>query len=321
MQYPDAQPCPVDKDALAARICADLPDGWIWEGADRPGTVMNQVVMALSEHYGDLHQEVCDMLPEFFCSTADKMLPEWNDDYGLPDDCGINDLCAKVAALGGARCEDIVELGQLIGYEICCDELPPNTQTGCWNLGCSQLAPRVEQQAGGSSLGVACLGYCEPTEGGPLGQEPLSTEICNIAGFYDVAEGDEVVEDACLEDLGCTEYSPPCYGTLICGYQAPSRVDEYQGNSNHFIVGLVEDQAPINGTTASCEPAKSIGNFQIGCDPLGTHVPGENITQGYPMTGCWNMGCTPLCGPPTDEVFCFVLQYAPAHLEPVRRWC
>jgi hypothetical protein len=67
------------------------------------------------------NQRMCDMRDEFFCATASETLDVWNAQYGLPDDCNpYGDLCAKVAAIGGQRCEYFKQVAARNGWTIDC---------------------------------------------------------------------------------------------------------------------------------------------------------------------------------------------------------
>lgn len=76
---------------------------------------------AVLSHY--FNQRVCDLAREFNCATIVETLDGWMTEYGLPDPCDpFPDLCTKVAALGGTRCEYYAELASRLGWTITCEE-------------------------------------------------------------------------------------------------------------------------------------------------------------------------------------------------------
>lgn len=73
-------------------------------------------------HY--LTERACALREEFWCSTVNETRPEWMVEYGLPDDCDpFPDLCTKVTAIGGTRCEYYAQVAARMGWTIECYEL------------------------------------------------------------------------------------------------------------------------------------------------------------------------------------------------------
>lgn len=73
-------------------------------------------------HY--LHQRLCALREEFWCQSIVETRDEWMTEYGLPDACDpFPDLCTKVAAIGGTRCEYYAEIAARSGWSITCKEL------------------------------------------------------------------------------------------------------------------------------------------------------------------------------------------------------
>jgi hypothetical protein len=316
-------PCPFEYDEILKQVCAYFPRGESFFSVDKEGTVMHSMVRAIAWLLYDVNLRACELLNEFRCHTANETLDLWNADYGLPDECGINDLCAKVAATGGATCEYIEGLGELLGYDICCEEIEPAAQAGCFQVGCTRLPPASNFKYGGSELGFSCLGYCDPIPcGSPLGQAPLSSAECNIAGYSVSGCDEEEATSACAPVAECEVWSEPCTTPFISGcYKALEH--DYVGNAYHYIVGFRDDDSSLLGTSASCEGGFRAGDAAIclGYDPLGTYNAGVAVPQPYSIAGCWDTGCTELCAPPVNEVMCFVQRYGPAHTVPVRRFC
>lgn len=70
-----------------------------------------------------LNQRLCALREEFWCSTVNETRDEWLVEYGLPDACDpFPDLCTKVTAIGGTRCEYYAQVAARMGWSIECLE-------------------------------------------------------------------------------------------------------------------------------------------------------------------------------------------------------
>ena len=164
--------CPTKEDYLR-QICALLPRGRAWgthvEEAARsvrypqsagqlgrfrvgrsmlgraPVTIFHSVIVqywcafaALLEAFA---ARACALLNEFFCVTLRETREFWHADYGFPDPCDPwEDLCEKVAAQGGARCEYFQWAAARRGWRIECIEGPALGATvNCFVCGCDSL--------------------------------------------------------------------------------------------------------------------------------------------------------------------------------------
>jgi hypothetical protein len=80
---------------------------------------------SVAEVYEFTNHRLCDLRLEFWCATQTETNDLWMAEYGLPDACDpFPDLCSKVAALGGCRCEYYAEVAARAGWSITCiDEL------------------------------------------------------------------------------------------------------------------------------------------------------------------------------------------------------
>ncbi len=210
---------------------AKVPPGWAMDAASDAGSMVGAETLALSEIAYDVTKRALELLPEWACSTAWHTVPDWWADYGLPDECGIDNLCAKVAAVGGATCEYFADLGALLGHDISCDDIPPEIQPGCWGLGVDQMPPDPVYAGGGCELGYAYLGEC------PEGDPEDGTD-------------------------GCHPWLPPAMGPLLCGCAAPLALD-YTGTAYHLLVGLPQPVGIISPTAVA-------GSWSLGCVPLCT---------------------------------------------------
>ena len=115
--------CP-DLDAMRDQVFALLPPGRAWQthdGGPWPGTRLYGFWSAVASLRAYFNARMCAMREQFFCATADEMRDIWLAQYGLPDDCDpFPDLCAKVQAIGGARCEYFQAVTQRKGWVIDC---------------------------------------------------------------------------------------------------------------------------------------------------------------------------------------------------------
>lgn len=140
--------CPEFSDLLP-QILALLPRGRAWQSRDggpapfydapfdsatfdsstfdtesRPGSVLYRFWSAVTDVFAFLHRRACDLRMEFWCATHRETHAEWMAEYGLPDACDpFPDLCTKVAALGGTRCEYFSEIAARSGWRIACEDM------------------------------------------------------------------------------------------------------------------------------------------------------------------------------------------------------
>jgi uncharacterized protein YmfQ (DUF2313 family) len=323
---PVNMPCPVPYDTIVQAACAKFPRGWAWDSAAIPGTNLHSLVRAWSWMIHDVTSKACDLLPEFRCHTVDQTLDDWYADYGLPDACGINDLCAKLAAVGGQDCGYYSDVAAMLGYvDTCCEEIAPEIMAGCWNLGCQQMPPQPVFTKGGSLLGYAMLACPIDDCGSDLGQGIHGPEDCMIAGYVECEPVPALDGSVCRNDTGCLEYVPPSVGVLLTGCYAPYELD-YTGTAYHWRFGTPDTQAHLlgkGGDPASCVLNDGLSDdWGMGFTPLGTFYPGTPPTPGqFAIMGCWETGCTPLCSPDPSSLLCFINALKPAHTVAASYWC
>lgn len=139
--------CPTLEEITTATL-ALLPRGRAWqtnEGGPQPGydaafapsgfqndafatsskriSVLWQYWRAYAVVLHYLTQRLCALREEFWCSTINETRDEWMVEYGLPDECDpFPDLCTKVTAIGGTRCEYYAEVAARMGWAIECIE-------------------------------------------------------------------------------------------------------------------------------------------------------------------------------------------------------
>lgn len=98
--------------------------------------------IALVRNY--IETRLCALRNEFWCATINETRDQWMIEYGLPDDCDpFPDLCTKVAALGGTRCDYYAAIAARAGWSISCNIIVNNCGDGigCLEIGCGQLGP------------------------------------------------------------------------------------------------------------------------------------------------------------------------------------
>lgn len=167
--------CPTLEQITAATL-ALLPRGRAWqtnEGGPQPGydvafaptafqddafaTKGAQISVlwqywrsyAVVVHY--LTQRLCALREEFWCQTVAETRDEWMTEYGLPDACDpFPDLCTKVSAIGGTRCEYYAEIAARLGWGIECLD----TIIHCGSLAGRGLAGKAKS---GSAMTAAKL--------------------------------------------------------------------------------------------------------------------------------------------------------------------
>lgn len=121
-------------------------------------------------HY--IETRLCALRLEFWCATKAETNDQWLIEYGLPDPCDpFPDLCTKVAAIGGTRCEYYAEIAARAGWSIACTAIDDDcgTALGDFEIGCASL---------GGSIGAATVlitvflnespAYVAPLESGPF---------------------------------------------------------------------------------------------------------------------------------------------------------
>lgn len=115
-----------------------LPTSW------PTGFVQAGYTAAIAAVRNYIETRLCALRLEFWCQTQSETHDQWLIEYGLPDPCDpFPDLCTKVAAVGGTRCEYYAEIAARIGWQIECVALLNDcgAQAGCAEVGCDQTGP------------------------------------------------------------------------------------------------------------------------------------------------------------------------------------
>lgn len=115
--------CP-SAEAVAGQLVKLLPRGRAWrthEGGPEPASTLWRFWRAVAEPFAFLHERLCALRLEFWCATHSETRDVWLAEYGLPDACDpFPDLCTKVAALGGTRCDYYAAVAARAGWSIAC---------------------------------------------------------------------------------------------------------------------------------------------------------------------------------------------------------
>lgn len=144
--------CPT-ADEITPQLIALLPRGRAWgthDGGPFPGTVLWRFWYAVATVLAFFNARACALLLEYFCRTATETHDTWLLEYGLPDGCDpFPDLCTKVAAIGGTRCDYYRAVAAQAGWSITCTDLNDacGSKAGNAYAGCSMagrgLPPKV----------------------------------------------------------------------------------------------------------------------------------------------------------------------------------
>jgi uncharacterized protein YmfQ (DUF2313 family) len=158
--------CPTKDDTLAS-LLALLPRGRAWQSEEggpepykdaafnpsafdatafdtdqRAGSILYRFWEGVAYVVNFANDRLCALASEMFCATHSETHDEWLREYGLPDPCDpFPDLCAKVAAIGGARCEYFTETVARAGWSVECDDssLACGGRMGMAQMGCAQV--------------------------------------------------------------------------------------------------------------------------------------------------------------------------------------
>jgi len=122
-----------------------LPRGRAWR-TDSDAPVRRAVLNAIASIYAYFEERLCALRLEFFCATQSETKAIWMEQYGLPDACDpYPDLCAKVAAYGGATCDYYQEIAANAGWSIACVDIDCGPLTGRARAGCAKAGRGWQQ--------------------------------------------------------------------------------------------------------------------------------------------------------------------------------
>jgi len=108
-----------------------LPPGRLWDSLCQPGTLFNQLLLALADELAVADGRAQTLLDEINPLTASEMLPEWETFTGLPE-CSIAEqtdtqrrsaIHAKLNLIGDNRLDYFIDVAASLGYTITIDQL------------------------------------------------------------------------------------------------------------------------------------------------------------------------------------------------------
>ena len=135
--------CP-SVDEIVPQLIALLPRGRAWgthDGGPFLGSVAWRFWSAVASVLAFVNLRACALLLEFFCATETETDDLWMAEYGLPDGCDpFPDLCTKVAAVGGTRCDYLVAVAARAGWALSCFDTGGGcgAKAGRARAGCAQ---------------------------------------------------------------------------------------------------------------------------------------------------------------------------------------
>lgn len=95
----------------------------VFSTVDDDGSVLWQYWRVMADMAWFFYVRLCALREEFWCASIVETRDEWMIEYGLPDECDpFPDLCVKVSAIGGTRCEYYAEVAARAGWSISCEE-------------------------------------------------------------------------------------------------------------------------------------------------------------------------------------------------------
>jgi uncharacterized protein YmfQ (DUF2313 family) len=115
-----------------------LPRGVVWPR--EPGTTLEAFWQAIADAMVAIQTRDCVLVDEAYPCGAVELLPEWETELGLPDECTQGTwtiaqrqafVCAKLAAQGGQSRAYFIWLASIYGFTITIVEHWP------WRMGCT----------------------------------------------------------------------------------------------------------------------------------------------------------------------------------------
>ena len=110
-----------------------LPKGAAWQR--ELGNTYNELLRGLATEPSRVDEQIQTMINNMVVKNADELMPEWEADLGLPDDCtsfATSSLAdrqtaafSKLTQLGGNNPAYFIALAETLGYTITIDEYKP----------------------------------------------------------------------------------------------------------------------------------------------------------------------------------------------------
>lgn len=170
--WPRGRAWPVSDGSTPDRYLAWLGSLTGWPTTWPAGFVQAGYSAALAAVRNFLETRLCALRLEFWCASHSETHDQWLIEYGLPDACDpFPDLCTKVGAIGGTRCEYYAEVAARAGWAITCTTIDNDcgVSVGDFEIGCSGLGGAV----GAATILITVFlndstSYVSPLESGPF---------------------------------------------------------------------------------------------------------------------------------------------------------
>lgn len=122
-----SNPCRSETDDVMPSVIGLLPQGPAWDAHRAEGTVPNKYWRVFASLLAAANKRLCEFVDEFFCATAKESVEQWREEYGVggPCDPWLNNLCAKVAAVGGQSFAYFEKMALDAGWVIRCESVVP----------------------------------------------------------------------------------------------------------------------------------------------------------------------------------------------------
>lgn len=314
-----------------------MPPGPAFHAVNVEGTTQYQYWRALANVLAYTYGRLCAYVDEFFCATVSESRDQWLEEYGLPNACDPygNNLCAKVAADGGATCEAFVEAAAASGWVISCSDDYREPIAGCFEVGCTPLGPTPTYNPAGSAIGIGEVNACNygevvnhpdrgkwehgktanaacPVPGSNLGQGPDTDEsCCFIVGWYEpyvdpvslrtdfCQPGNSILFDCPANDI-YPLYVPTPHESRYGAYDSTGNYTEWgQAFCWEVSVDLAASWALQRSNAALAQNAENQKLIQLGQTPPPPYTSSEagNLMAGsiIPTVVDSRYGGTPLC--------------------------
>lgn len=117
--------CP-NQDEVFDQLCSILPRGRAWQTHNtdipREKSVLQRFFYALAGVIAYVNQRICALADEFFCETVNDLEQRALAEWGIPDECGLNqDLCGKIRLMPIDDCSYYTAVAASLGYVIDCN--------------------------------------------------------------------------------------------------------------------------------------------------------------------------------------------------------
>lgn len=115
-------------------LAALLPPGPFWAASRRPGTVFFRVLLGLAAEFARVHNAALLLIAEADPRTTTFMLPDWERELGLPDQCSgelptieqrRQAVLSRLVDIAPVTPQDFINLAASLGYAVTIEEGQP----------------------------------------------------------------------------------------------------------------------------------------------------------------------------------------------------